>query len=91
MGMIVCKSCFEDKIQGWKAPFDENVGDLDRTPEYNENVQHYNVYQIEEIASKLQSGEMIEIMCTICKKTRVAKDENGVVKVKYMGGNWQNW
>jgi hypothetical protein len=91
MGMIVCKPCFDQKIQEWKTPFNQNVGDLERTPEYNEYVQHYSVYEIEDVASKLQSGEMIEIMCTICKKTHVAKDENGVVKVKYTGGNWQNW
>lgn len=91
MGMIVCKPCLEAKIQEWKAPFDETVGDLQRVPEYNENVQHYNVYQIEEIASKLQPGEMIEIMCTICKKTHVGKDDNGIIKVKYIGGAWQDW
>lgn len=89
--MIVCKPCLDTKIQGWKAPFDENVGDLERTPEYNENVQHYSVYQVEDIAAKLQNGEMIEIMCSICKKTHVAKDQNGVVKVKYVGETWQDW
>ena len=91
MGMIICKTCYENQFNNWIKPYDPNCGDLQRTPDYNEHVQHYSVYEIEDVASKLQSGEMIEIMCTICKKTRVAKDENGVVKVKYMGGNWQNW
>jgi len=93
MGMIVCKSCFEDKIQDWKKPFDENVTDLEQIPEYNEQAQHYFVYQVAEVASKLQNGEMIEILCNLCKRTHVAKDANGVIKVRFAGdptGQWTN-
>lgn len=89
--MIVCKSCFESRIQNWKKPFDPNVGDLEVIPEYNEQVQHYQVYTVAEIASKLSNGEMMEILCSLCKRTHVGKDENGVVKVRYEGGSWQDW
>lgn len=89
--MIVCKSCFETKIQEWKKPFDENVTDLEQIPEYNEQAQHYSIYQVADIASKLQNGEMIEILCSICKRTHVAKDANGNIKVRFVGdapGQW---
>lgn len=89
--MIVCKSCFESQIQNWKKPFDENVGELERIPDYNEAVQHYQIYQVADIASKLQNGEMIELLCSLCKRTHIGKDENGVVKVKYVGGNWETF
>lgn len=91
--MIVCKSCFETKIQEWKKPFDINSGDPDVIGQYNEYAQHYSVYQVADIASKLNNGEMIEIMCTICKRTHVAKDENGNIKVRFSGdpiGEWRN-
>ena len=91
MGMIVCKSCFETKIQGWIKPFNENVGEIERIPDYNEEVQHYSVYQVADIASRLQNSQMIEILCSICKRTHVGKDENGVVKVKYFGGVWETF
>lgn len=91
MGMIVCKSCFESKIPTWIKPFDENVGELERIPDYNEEVQHYSVYQVADIASRLQNGEMIEILCSICKRTHVGKDANGIIKVKYAGGNWETF
>jgi len=91
MGMIVCKSCFESKIPTWIKPFDENVGELERIPDYNEEVQHYSVYQVADIASRLQPGEMIEILCSICKRTHIGKDENGVIKVKYFGGTWETF
>jgi hypothetical protein len=91
MGMIVCKSCFESKIQGWIKPFDENAGELERIPDYNEEVQHYSIYQVADIASRLQNGEMIELLCSLCKRTHVGKDENGVIKVKYPGGNWETF
>jgi hypothetical protein len=91
MGMIVCKSCFESKIPTWIKPFDENVGELERIPDYNENAQHYHTYQVAEIASKLQNGEMIEILCAICKRTHVGKDANGVIKVKYAGRDWETF
>lgn len=91
MGMIVCKSCFESKIASWKKPFDENVGELESIPDYNEFVQHSNIYTVADIASKLQNGEMIEILCAVCKRTHIGKDVNGVIKVKYVGGDWQNF
>jgi len=91
MGMIVCKSCFESKIPKWIKPFDENVGELERIPDYNEEVQHYSIYQVADIASRLQNGQMIEILCSICKRTHVGKDENGVIKVKYAGGTWETF
>jgi len=91
MGMIVCKSCFESKIQGWIKPFDENAGELERIPDYNEEAQHYSIYQVADIASRLQNGQMIEILCSICKRTHIGKDENGVIKVKYVGGDWQTF
>lgn len=91
MGMIVCKSCFESQIQNWKKPFDENAGELEQIPEFNEAAQHYYIYQVADIASKLQNGEMIEILCNICKRTHVGKDANGVVKVKYVGGSWETF
>lgn len=91
MGMIICKKCYEDQLNSWIKPYEAAVQDLERIPEYNENVQHYKVYQVEEIASKLQNGEMMEIVCSVCKKTHVGKDENGTVKVRYSGGDWQNW
>jgi hypothetical protein len=91
MGMIVCKSCFESKIPTWIKPFDENIGELERIPEYNEHAQHYHIYQVAEIALKLQPGEMIEILCSICKRTHVGKDADGVVKVKYAGSGWQTF
>jgi hypothetical protein len=93
MGMIVCKSCFDAKIQEWKKTFDENVTDLEQIPEYNEQAQHYSVYQVADVASKLQNSEMIEILCVICKRTHVGKDANGVVKVRFAGdpqGEWTN-
>jgi hypothetical protein len=91
MGMIVCKSCFETKIQEWIKPFDENVIDLEQIPEYNEQAQHYSVYQVADVASKLQNGEMIEILCNICKRTHVAKDANGNTKVRFMGDPTGQW
>jgi hypothetical protein len=91
MGMIVCKSCFETKIQGWKKPFDENAGDPEQIGEYNEYVQHYSIYQVADIASKLQNGEMIEILCSICKRTHVAKDANGNIKVRFAGDPIGQW
>jgi hypothetical protein len=91
MGMIVCKSCFETRIQGWIKPFDENAGEIERIPDYNEEVQHYSVYQVADIASRLQNGQMIEILCSICKRTHVGKDENGIIKVKYVGGVWETF
>ena len=89
--MIVCKSCFESQIQQWKKPFDPNAGDLEVIPEYNEQAQHYQIYTVADIASKLSNGEMMEIMCSLCKRTHVGKDENGTVKVRYAGGSWQDW
>jgi hypothetical protein len=91
MGMIVCKSCFESKIPTWIKPFDENVSELERIPDYNEEVQQYSVYQVADIASRLQNGQMIEILCSICKRTHIGKDENGVIKVKYVGGTWETF
>jgi hypothetical protein len=91
MGMIVCKSCFESKIPTWVKPFDENVSELERIPDYNEEVQHYSVYQVADIASRLQNGQMIEILCVICKRTHVGKDENGIIQVKYVGGVWETF
>lgn len=91
MGMIICKSCFESKIQEWKKPFEQTVTDLEAIPNYNENAQHYSVYQVADIASKLQNGEMIEILCVSCKRTHVGKDENGIVKVRYTGGDWETF
>lgn len=93
MASIVCKSCFDDKIQEWIIPFEENITEPDQLGEYNEQAQHYSVYQVADIASKLQNGEMIEIMCNICKRTHVAKDANGVIKVRFVGdpeGQWTN-
>ena len=91
MGMIVCKSCFETKIQEWIKPFDENIVDPDQLGEYNEQAQHYSIYQVADIASKLQNSEMIEIMCNICKRTHVAKDSNGVIKVRFAGDPQGQW
>lgn len=92
MGMIVCKSCFESKIQDWVKPFEETLPDnIESIPEYNENAQHYSIYQVADIASKLQNGEMIEILCNLCKRTHVGKDANGVVKVKYEGTGWETF
>jgi hypothetical protein len=91
MGMIVCKSCFESRLATWKKPFEENVGELESIPEYNEQSQHIHVYTVADIAAKLDSGEMIEILCNICKRTHIGKDQNGVVKVKYAGSNWENF
>jgi len=93
MGMIVCKSCYETAFNGWVKPFDENSGDPERTPDYNEHMQHYSIYTVADIASKLQNGEMIELICSICKRTHVAKDANGVIKVRFAGdpiGQWTN-
>lgn len=93
MASIVCKSCFDDKIQEWIIPFEENITEPEQLGEYNEQAQHYSVYQVADIASKLQNGEMIEIMCNICKRTHVAKDANGVIKVRFVGdpeGQWTN-
>lgn len=91
MGMIVCKNCYENQFNSWVKPFDPQVTEPERLPEYNENVQHYSLYQVEETANKLQNGQMLEIICNICKMTHVAKDENGVIKVRYTGGDWQDW
>lgn len=91
MGQIVCKSCFENKILSYKKSFDLNAGELERIPQYNEDVQNYSIYTVADIASKLNNGEMIELLCSLCKRTHVGKDENGVVKVKYVGGDWVNW
>ena len=93
MASIVCKSCFDNKIQDWIIPFKENITEPEQLGEYNEQAQHYSIYQVADIASKLQNGEMIEIMCNICKRTHVAKDANGVIKVRFAGdptGEWKN-
>jgi hypothetical protein len=93
MASIVCKSCFDNKIQDWIIPFEENITEPEQLGEYNEQAQHYSIYQVADIASKLQNGEMIEIMCNICKRTHVAKDANGVIKVRFAGdpaGEWKN-
>lgn len=92
MAMIVCKSCFETKIQDWIIPFEENITEPQHIGEYNEQAQHYSVYQVADIAAKLQNSEMIEILCSICKRTHVAKDANGVIKVRFAGdpeGEWR--
>lgn len=91
MGQIVCKSCFESQILSFKKPFNANPGELDRIPDYNELVQHYTIYTVADIASKLNNGEMMELLCTLCKRTHVGKDENGVIKVKYVGKDWENF
>jgi hypothetical protein len=91
MGLIICKSCFDSKIASWKKPFDENAGELESIPDYNEYAQHAHIYQVTDIASKLDNGEMVEILCAVCKITHVAKDANGVIKVKYTGGNWETF
>lgn len=91
MGMIVCKTCYDNQVNSWIETYNPDPQDPERLPPYNENGQHYRIYDVEEIASRLQNGEMIEIICSICKKTHVGKDENGVVKVRYSGGTWQNW
>lgn len=91
MGQIVCKSCFESQILSFKKPFNPNPGELDRIPDYNELVQHYTIYTVADIASKLNNGEMMELLCTLCKRTHVGKDENGVIKVKYVGKDWENF
>lgn len=93
MGMIVCKSCYESNFDSWIEPFNENVTELERTPDYNENVQHYSIYTVADIASKLQNGEMIRIICAICKRTHVGKDANGNIKVRFAGdpeGEWRD-
>jgi hypothetical protein len=93
MASIVCKSCFDNKIQDWIIPFEENITEPEQLGEYNEQAQHYSIYHVADIASKLQNGEMIEIMCNICKRTHVAKDANGVIKVRFAGdpqGQWTN-
>lgn len=90
MGKIVCKNCFENKINGWIKPFENNVNDVESIPDYNENVQHYSVYNVSEIGNTLQNGEMLEILCVYCKMTHVGKDENGILKVRYLGNtDWQ--
>lgn len=89
--MIVCKPCLKNKFEEWKLPFDPNLEELQEIPKYNEFVQHINTYSVEEVASKLNNGEMIEILCNVCKRTHVGKDENGNIMVKYPGKNWENY
>jgi len=92
MGKIICKPCYETNLNGWKKPFDETITDWQALPEYNENVQHYSVFEVGNLASKLQNGEMLEILCVQCKMTYIGKDPNGVVKVKYLGNSdWTNY
>ena len=91
MGQIVCKSCFESQVLSYRQPFDPNPGELQTIPQYNEDVQNYSIYTVADIAAKLNNGEMMEVLCTLCKRTHVGKDENGVVKVKYVGTDWVNW
>jgi hypothetical protein len=89
--MIVCKKCFESNFNKWIEPFKPDVKNPDIIPPFNEEVQHYQVYSVEEIASRLQNGEMIEIICNLCKRTHVGKDNNGVIKIRYVNKNWENY
>lgn len=92
MGYIICKNCYEENYQNWKKPFENEVSDPIRMPEYNENMQHYKIYSVEEVSNTLQNGEMIEILCVKCKMTHIGKDTNGIVKVRYIENtNWTNF
>lgn len=92
MGKIVCKNCYTEKYNGWIKPFQNQLSDLESIPDYNENVQHYSLYDVSEIGNALQNGQMLEILCVYCKMTHVGKDENGILKVRYLGQtDWQTY
>lgn len=86
--MIVCKKCFESKFNSWVKPFEENVKEPNIIPPFNEETQHYQIYSIEDVASRLQNGEMIEMICGVCKITHVGKDINGVIKIRKVRDTW---
>lgn len=88
---IVCKKCFDEKIGLWKKTFVENVTDPETLPDFNEEGQHYSPLDMNELASKLNNGEMIEVICAICKRTHLGKDSNGNVKERFVGGNWEDF
>lgn len=85
---IVCKKCYDEKIQNWKKPFENVVFDPESLPDFNEEGQHYTPIDMIELGAKLNNGEMIEVICAICKRTHFGKDENGVLKQRFIGGEW---
>jgi hypothetical protein len=94
--MILCKSCYQQKYDSWKKPFDENASMLLITPDYNEITQHVHLFDVNDIASTLQNNEMIEIACESCKLQYIGKNNNGDTKVKYYNPengvtDWQNY
>lgn len=92
MSKIVCKECYNEKYESWKKPFVEQPEEQNVLPEYNENVQHFKIYSVQDIADTLQNGEMMEILCVYCKMTHIGKDQNGVIKVRYINDtNWTNY
>lgn len=92
MGKILCTSCYNQRYNGWIKPFQNQVSDPEIIPDYNEEVQHYSVYNVSEIANTLQNGQMLEILCVYCKMTHVGKNENGILKVRYLGQtDWQTY
>lgn len=92
MGKIVCKTCYDERYESWKKPFQSQISDPETIPDYNENMQHYSLYNVSDIGNTLQSGQMLEILCVYCKMTHVGKDENGILKVRYLGQtDWQTY
>ena len=88
---IVCKKCYDEKIQNWKRPFENNVVDPPTLPDFNEEGQHYSPIDMIELGSKLNNGEMIEVICAICKRTHFGKDNNGILKERFTDGVWQDY
>lgn len=88
---IVCKKCYDEKIQNWKQPFENDVVDPSTLPDFNEEGQHYSPIDMIELSGKLNNSEMIEVICAICKRTHLGKDENGVLKERFVNGTWQNY
>lgn len=92
MGKIVCKTCYDERYNGWIKPFQNQVSDWEKLPDYNEEVQHFSIFSVEEVGNTLQNGQMLEILCVYCKMTHVGKDENGILKVKYSRQtDWQTY
>lgn len=85
MGYVICKTCYNQNYDNWIRPFEEQVSDPQVMPQYNENIQHYSIYDVNEIANTLKNGEMLEILCVKCKMSHIGKDQNGVIKTRQFG------
>lgn len=89
--MLICKTCYQNKINQQIVQFNPNEGPIQNIPELNNQIDGSVIVDVNDLLSTLQSSEMISFLCGYCKLTHVGKDETGKAKIKYNAEDWIDW